>query len=465
LRKRNIDSINKIISDFLVEILYNFNLTIEPDLFMETLLNNFKNDVTSYQFFIFKFKRQERKTLLEKLNILKLDNRTEEADIIECQLTRLSELEIRNKLESSNLFVHLNNEKMSPHFLNLAKININEGSLKQICNDTGTKFVDDASRREFILSFYTKLYSGEGQVSNIGDIESFLGPDILNNPIVVNSKLSEQLRVEMDANLSLEELDASISSAKTNSAGGMDGINNRTLKMFWKYFRIPVFNYAERINTTGKLTQSFDSASIKLIPKKGDLTKLGNWRPISLLNCIYKVISRAVNARLQKVAPIMLSRAQKGFVKNKYIQECLINVIERIAHCNEYRIPGLVVAIDQARAFDTVSHEYMSKVYNFFGFGENFKKLMNTIGTNRKACLIWEDGSFSCKFDLKLGRTQGDGPSPLQYNMAEQILLFKIELDPNLRPMLELAFDSSIIPTPCHGLEKKMPKRQIKLRP
>ncbi|MFN9981206.1 MAG: reverse transcriptase domain-containing protein, partial [bacterium] len=90
-----------------------------------------------------------------------------------------------------------------------------------------------------------------------------------------------------------------------------------------------------------RLTDSFRTAKIKIIPKKGDCTKIGNWRPISLLSCLYKVASRALNNRLKKVRDIIFSRAQKGFTNERHIQEVLINVIEGIAHCKKKQHCGL----------------------------------------------------------------------------------------------------------------------------
>ncbi len=110
----------------------------------------------------------------------------------------------------------------------------------------------------------------------------------------------------------------------------------------------------------------------------------------------------------------------------------LINVAEKIAYCKKNNISGALLSIAQTRAFDTISHKYMNEVFRFFGFGENFRKILNTIGTGRTAAIIFEDGSLSNNFNLETGRTQGDGPSPLLYNMGEQILLLKIELDPSI---------------------------------
>jgi hypothetical protein len=58
-----------------------------------------------------------------------------------------------------------------------------------------------------------------------------------------------------------------------------------------------------------------------------------------------------------------------------------------IAHCKQHDIPGAIISIDQAKAFDTISHKYMHQVYKFFGFGNNFIKLLETLGNGRNACI------------------------------------------------------------------------------
>jgi hypothetical protein len=78
--------------------------------------------------------------------------------------------------------------------------------------------------------------------------------------------------------------------------------------------------------------------------------------------------------------------------------------------------------------------------------------MMDTLGTNRNAAIIFEDGTTSDNFDLETGRPQGDGPSTLQYNMGEEILLLKIELDPTIASVFQhtLAprFNMDLVPDP-----------------
>jgi hypothetical protein len=182
-----------------------------------------------------------------------------------------------------------------------------------------------------------------------------------------------------------------------------------------------------------RLSPSFLTSSIKLIPKKGDVTLIKNWRPISLLNVGYKIISKAINNRLKKVSNTILSRAQKGFTNNKVIQECLINICETVSFCKKNKIKSFLLAIDQAKAFDTVSHKFIHEVYRFFGFGDRFIKMLELTTMGRNATIMLDGGKLTKSFKLGTGFTQGNAPSPLQFNFCEQIFIFKIELDERIK--------------------------------
>jgi hypothetical protein len=106
-----------------------------------------------------------------------------------------------------------------------------------------------------------------------------------------------------------------------------------------------------------------------------------------------------------------MSRAQKGFTSERYIQEVLINVIENIAHCKKNNISACILSIDQSKAFDSVSHLYMREVYRFFGFGSDFIRIIETLCNNRTACITFDDGTLSEPFDLGRGE-QGEGTYP-----------------------------------------------------
>jgi Reverse transcriptase (RNA-dependent DNA polymerase) len=127
------------------------------------------------------------------------------------------------------------------------------------------------------------------------------------------------------------------------SAPGLDGFNNTFIDKFWKFFRVPLLRYFNCCNSKGRLTNNFRTAKIRLIPKKGDKTKIENWRPISLLGCFYKILSRAYTNRLKPVIDKITNVRQKGYSTKKYCQEVLFSIFEGIGKCKKNKIKGALI--------------------------------------------------------------------------------------------------------------------------
>ncbi len=106
---------------------------------------------------------------------------------------------------------------------------------------------------------------------------------------------------------------------------------------------------------------------------------------------------------------------------------------ETIGFCNANNISGCIVAIDQAKAFDTISNRYMLEVYKFFGFQENMINLLTVLGSNRTATISFDDGSFSPEFNLERGRTQGNGPLHVNIILGNRSFYLKLNFVLKLR--------------------------------
>ena len=87
----------------------------------------------------------------------------------------------------------------------------------------------------------------------------------------------------------------------------------------------------------------------------------------------------------KEILNTILSRAQKGFNNKRVIQETIINTLETVDYCKKNNIKGVLVSIDQSKAFNLVSHSFMEKVYTFFGFGRRIKNWLKSIGMSRAA--------------------------------------------------------------------------------
>ena len=125
-----------------------------------------------------------------------------------------------------------------------------------------------------------------------------------------------------------------------------------------------------------------------MIPKKDKaLQELKNWRPITLLNCDYKIASKAIASRL------------KGFLKGRSIAEniCLINNVISYMYTGTKNIPGLLLFLDFEKAFDTIEWAFVEKTLQHFGFCSSLIKWINLFYHDIQSCVIdngWSAGFF-----------------------------------------------------------------------
>ncbi len=174
------------------------------------------------------------------------------------------------------------------------------------------------------------------------------------------------------------------------------------------------------------LNSSFKMGQIKLIPKKGNPSKIEDWRPITLLCCGYKLISGVVAARLESKLDKIVGRSQKGFLRKKFMSSCNLNIMDRISGSWHHREALGVLCIDFIKAFDSVEHQYISNVLKFFNFGENFIGMIKTLLKEREAVVILGD-SCTTPFYINRGTPQGDRVSPYLFIIAIEILLVKLK--------------------------------------
>jgi hypothetical protein len=367
LRENNLDNNTKIriaqlvsdaadISETLptLEFFEGLDLLPEPDTFFEGLVLAVKNEVLSKQASIFKIKKFRRTLLTDRIRALKENAIENYAEISrqEAILNDIIESELRDELLCYSKFERLNNEKITPYFLKLAQVDTNQHGLDKICDDSGAIFPSANERESYIADFYEQLYKKPIGPERDGQcITEFLS-DILDHPTVLDSKLNQDERERLDSDLTISEFDDAIKEIKTNTSPGIDGISNRFIKKFWKLFRCPLFKYATFCLNKGELTENFRSAKVRLIPKKGDPKKISNWRPISLLNCFYKIISRVLTMRLRTVSDKITCIGQKGYSSKKFSQEVLISLLDKIANAKKLNATGCILSLDIKKAFE-----------------------------------------------------------------------------------------------------------------
>ena len=213
---------------------------------------------------------------------------------------------------------------------------------------------------------------------------------------------------------------------------GSDGFSTNFYKLFWNksgYFVARSLNHAFISNT---FSNSIKLGTITCIPK-GNKAKqfLKNWRPITLLNVLYKIASGTVANRLKTVLDYLISNDQTGFIKGRFIGENTRLVYDTMKYCEENHIPGLLMLIDFEKAFDSLSFNFIEKTFDFFNFGDMFKKWIKLFLYNTQVC-VQLNGYLSDFFTVKRGCRQGDPISPYIFILCSEILNIKIKNNKNI---------------------------------
>ncbi|KAF7643645.1 hypothetical protein LDENG_00235850, partial [Lucifuga dentata] len=140
----------------------------------------------------------------------------------------------------------------------------------------------------------------------------------------------------------MEELTTAVGQMASGRAPGLDGLTADFYKRFWECF------------DGGSLPSSCWRAVLSLLPKKGDLALLKNWRPVALLCTDYKILSRALANRLRDCLDLIVHMDQTYCIPGRTIMDNLFLFHDLIDVCNVYNLNLGIISLYQEKAFDRV---------------------------------------------------------------------------------------------------------------
>jgi len=98
---------------------------------------------------------------------------------------------------------------------------------------------------------------------------------------------------------------------------------------------------------------------VTLIPKVGDATNMKQFRPISLLNCSFKIFSKLLTIRLGPISQRIVNNSQSAFIKGKYILESVVVAHELVHSLNKSGEQGVILKLYFEKAYDMVSWQFL----------------------------------------------------------------------------------------------------------
>ena len=236
------------------------------------------------------------------------------------------------------------------------------------------------------------------------------------------NQLNEDEARLLEGEITYTELTSALKNMKNSKSPGNDGFTAEFFKFFWVNLGEYILKSINFAYKHGLLSITQTQGIITCLPKPNKARNiLKNWRPISLLNVIYKLMSSAIANRLKTVLNKLINQDQKGFITGRYIGENIRVVYDVLFESKQQQIPGLLLSIDFQQAFDSISWKFIHKVLDYFNFGPSIKRWIKLFQTGVQSCIL-QNGFMSDFFYLQRGCRQGDPISLYIFILCVEVL-------------------------------------------
>ena len=404
-----------------------FQPCINDQLFLEVILMEIRSTTLKYSSLKKKCELNEEKQLVVEIQKLEL-NKADNEEMITLKSERLQTLR-QNKLTGALIRARANwienGEKPTRYFCGLENRHFTNKNIKKLIDRHGRELNTDNDIIKETQSFYESLFSSKDNSLNEIDKEKFND--------LIDTKLTEEEAYSLEGDITLKELSQCLSKMKNNKSPGSDGFTAEFFKFFWKDLKYFVLNSVNESFKQNDLSSTQKEGVITCIPKGNKPREyLKNWRPICLLNVVYKLCSGCIASRIKSVLPILINDDQTGFIKNRFIGDNLRLTYDVMHHVNTRNKKGMLLLIDFEKAFDTVSWRFLRNTLELFNFKNDIIRWVELFMKNIKSCVI-VNNKVSGWFEIHRGCRQGDPISPYLFILCAEILAIMIRKNDTIR--------------------------------
>ena len=166
-----------------------------------------------------------------------------------------------------------------------------------------------------------------------------------------------------------QEVWQAIKQSPAEKSPGPDGFSGVFFRSCWPTIKRDIMEvFHQFYHLARENFQMLNTAVVVLLPKKDGAATINDYRPISLIHSVAKLISKVLSLRLATVIQSLISPAQLAFLRTKCIHDSYLYVQNGVKSLHAKKTPALLLKLDISKAFDNVSWDYMLELLQQLGF-------------------------------------------------------------------------------------------------
>ncbi|GJV52789.1 RNA-directed DNA polymerase, eukaryota [Tanacetum coccineum] len=235
------------------------------------------------------------------------------------------------------------------------------------------------------------------------------------------NRLSIDQKDDLESDVTNDEVRKAVWDCGVDKTPGPDGFTFGFYRRYWRIIERDVIKAVKWFFTNGSIPNGGNASFITLIPKITNANMVKDFRPISLIGSIYKIVAKILANRLVTVLDGLVNEVQSAFVTDRQILDGPFMLNEIVQWCKKRNKQAMIFKVDFEKAFDSVRWDFLEDIMRKFGFGDKWCMwIRSCLRSSRGSVIV--NGSPTEEFQFYRGLKQGDPLSPFLFILIMESL-------------------------------------------